>query len=129
MDKRENAPKRRREHSIQYKINILEEIKQSTTADVCRKYNINDSMVRRWKRNRAVIEASLGIRNIRCPGGGRKPVIEALEDMVFDYVAEKRSDNNYVTKKEIKDYALAIARMEEGDSFAASDGWLKSDLP
>jgi len=113
----------RKSYDMAYKRKILEEAETSSVNEVCRKYNLDERMVRRWKNDSDL--DSCEPKRCRSPGGGRKPTIELLEDQILDWIVERRSRALVVRRKDIQDFALVLAEDENLQTmFKASSRWL-----
>ena len=113
----------RKSYDIAYMKKILEEAETSSVNEVCRKYNLDERMVRRWKNDSDL--DSCEPKRCRSPGGGRKPTIELLEDQILDWIVERRSRALVVRRKDIQDFALVLAEDENLQTmFKASSRWL-----
>ena len=122
------SPKRRKSYSLAFKLKILKEVKENCNncALVARRNQVDESMIRRWKRETdKITSAALVSKKTQKIGCGRKPMDEELEDEVFTYVASQRAQNLEVSRKKIQDFArdTAVSKYKDHD-FVASTGWV-----
>ena len=68
----------------------------------------------------------------RLDGGGRRPLLDTLEERVYEWIESMRSRRLRVTRKMVKREALKIFSNEGGQDydsnpeFVASNGWLRN---
>ena len=77
---------KRRAYTIEYKVEAVKFAKIHTNRETRRKYKINESVVRKWKQQKAELqelcELSFASRKkLRFEGGGRKPSLSTIEDV------------------------------------------------
>lgn len=100
------------------KIIIFAEIHGNRSAE--REFGVSECNVRLWRKNREKL--------FQCAGSRRsfrysKPVYPEIEEVVVDYVADRRSRYLRVTRVGIREKALEIAKEKGIGNFRASDGW------
>lgn len=86
-------------------------------------WKIRERDCRKWWSDRIVIRCDFD-RSFRLSGGGRKPVLGALENELLDLITERRLRKEKVTRAWIADIAIAISITVGLKDFVASDGWL-----
>ena len=122
------AKKSRKCYTIEYKMKLLKEVKDSNISAVARKYKIDRTVISRWKLNSEKLEESLESSNhkhehknaFRVEGGGRKPLSIDMEEEIFTWIMYRRFNQWVVTWESIKAQALVIARSMNINEFNAS---------
>lgn len=84
------------------------------------------SMFRQWYKKRAELE-NCGSNRCRATGGGRKPKLGSLEEIIYDEVIELRLAKVKVTRAFIAERALQLAQ-ETGTDLKASDKFVDGFL-
>ena len=88
------AKKSRKCYTIEYKMKLLKEVKDSNISAVARKYKIDRTVISRWKLNSEKLEESLESSHhkhehknaFRVEGGGRKPLSIDMEEEIFIWI-------------------------------------------
>ena len=122
------AKKSRKCYSIEYKLRLLNEVKDSNISAVARKYKIDRTVISRWKLNSEKLEESLENSNhkhehknvFKIEGAGRRPLSVEMEDEIFTWIMYRRFNQWLVTWESIKAQALVIARSLNINEFNAS---------
>ena len=84
--------------------------------------NVAEPQIRQWvKKSNEIRSRPNGSRS---KGGGRKPLSTELEELLFEYIFQRRMAKERVTKKSIKNKALELARDLNITNFIASSGWM-----
>lgn len=112
----------RKSYTFAFKRQIIEEARSSSLSEVARKYHLDLRMVRRW------IKIEIENPNARrISGGGRKPFISDNEDMIFDWIIDRRIQSLAVSRKDIQEFALRLVEdnNELKSKFKASTSWLR----
>jgi hypothetical protein len=87
-------------------------------------WKISGAQIRYWWKKRDEIESASQLQE-RLKGGGKKPRLGELEDILFDQILFLRSNKEKVSRSWIQAAAKTMATSEIGYSeFAASDRWL-----
>ena len=124
-----NSKKNKRAFSLDYKLLVLEEAKLSNNRQIARNHGIDESVIRRWRKDEMKIrEACDRQRNnqskrLRLGGAGRKVQNKGLEESLFSWVIAQQSDQKEVTPKGLKEKAKELS---ENDQFCASNGWCQN---
>lgn len=135
---------KRRHFTIDCKLELVKKAKLSSNREVARLNSIDESVIRAWRKdeeklrktleNQKLIHISLASSSVkttgmnpkkfRVTGGGRKPANEQLEEILNQWIIQRRSDGKHVTRKNIQSRAKQIFDdMGTGNVFTASDGW------
>lgn len=124
---------KRKSYTQDYKKNIVEESRDAENLRVfCDSKLLPMRMVQKWREAYLDIcqQTEEGNGNKRKCGSGRKPLIPELEDMIFDWVFERRAASLVVRRSDVQDYALQMASQFDlsRDDFKASKHWLDNFL-
>ncbi|XP_043266524.1 jerky protein homolog-like [Venturia canescens] len=114
---------KRNRYTFEEKKKILEESKKSTSQEICAKYALNDSILRRWKSNQNVIENAAKSSNTKILKKINKS--NDLDAKLFTWLADCRRKGIPVSGPMLCQQALVInSRVGGSNSFKASHGWL-----
>ena len=105
-------------------------------ATLGRKYNIDRSVVSRWKKAKVQLEETQQASSLkhgnkslfRIEGGGQKPLSVDMEEEIFTWILYRRFNNWVVTWDSIKNQALIVALSMNLNDFKASQGWCQRFL-
>ena len=90
-------------------------------------WKLDGGVVSRWWRQREEILSAAPTQK-RLKGGGRKPSIDGLEDVLLDAIIAKRSSKENVTRTWIAEMALSLNAAQEEDerveNFCAYPHWI-----
>lgn len=124
-------------YTIQFKSDAIRYAENKGNHAAERKFNVDRKRIREWRDNKGKIEELLaktkGTKRKRCDGGGRKPFNEQLEEMVLEWVYDRRYKGLRVSRKLIMKKAKVMydemiknePTHDEENEFLASTGWLK----
>ena len=90
------------------------------------KFTVDRKQIREWRSNKSLLEEQLktsGTKRKTIPGGGRKPLDEALEEDLLEWVHNRRSTGLRVSRKIMHDEKCD--RSGAVSDFNASRGWLE----
>ena len=125
-------------YSMDYKLQIIEKAKETNNRSVARSEDLNESLVRQWRKNEQKIRQAVSQQNsddpliaikgskarFRLDGGGKKSMYTDLEEKVFQWVLECRKNGVKITRRLIRAKALEMSQIEQIDQkFSASEGW------
>ena len=125
-------------YSMDYKLQIIEKAKETNNRSVARSEDLNESLVRQWRKNEQKIRQAITQQNsydpsvaikaskarFRLEGGGKKSMYTDLEEKVFQWILECRKNNVKITRRLIRVKALEMSQMSQNDQkFSASEGW------
>ena len=134
----DNESKRRKLHSytLEFKLSAIGEVKKGKSKEAAaRKFGVAPKRIREWCKQedklKAMVSHSSQSQRKRLDGGGRRPLLDTLEERVYEWIESMRSRRLRVTRKMVKREALKIFSNEggQGDSkpeFVASNGWLRN---
>ena len=107
--------KRRKLHSytLEFKLNAIGEVKKSKSKEAtARKFGVAPKRIREWckqeEKLKAMASHSSQSQCKRLDGGGRRPLLDTLEERVFEWIESMRSRRLRVTRKMVKREALNI---------------------
>ncbi len=87
------------------------------------KFQFDPALFRKWYKQRAqILNAQPEMK--RVTGGGRKRILENVEQIIADEVEELRVMKLKVTRHMIRDRALMLAEENNIQNFNASEGWI-----
>ena len=124
-----NSKKNKRAFSLDYKLLVLEEAKLSNNRQIARNHGIDESVIRRWRKDEMKIREACDrqrtnpSKRLRLGGAGRKVQNKGLEESLFAWVIAQQSDQKEVTPKGLKEKAKELS---ENDQFCASNGWCQN---
>ena len=131
--------KRRKLHSytLEFKLNAISEVKKGKSKEAtARKFGVAPKRIREWYKQEEKLKAmashSSQSQRKRLDGGGRRPLLDTLEERVYEWIESMRSRRLRVTRKMVKREALKIFSNEGGQDydsnpeFVASNGWLRN---
>ena len=98
----------------------IAEAKTSSNAETAKKYGINESMVRKWRKSEDLLRAT-SLKNKRTLGGGRPTQDPEMEELLVEYITSLRDQRQQVSMKQIRLKALSLSNHPE---FKASNGWI-----
>ena len=126
--------KRVRAYSAAFKLDVLAYAQDNSNRAAARKFDVDERRVREWKKNKIEITALANRKNgktrKRLDGAGPKPLSTELEEIILNWIHNRRSQGLRVSRKLIKKKAQITYRgmngieIAEADEFKASDGWL-----
>ena len=93
-------------------------------------WSVDGGAVRRWWRLREKIRAAAP-HQARVAGGGRKPLSETLEELLYEEFVTKRTKKEKVTRSWLANMALVLYAgeaegREASPPFTASDHWVSN---
>lgn len=122
----------RKSYSIEYKKGIVEETQGKNLTAFCKERNLDLRMVRKWRSDYEKLSENVNEGNAkkRKCGSGRKPLFSELEDVICEWVAERRARGLIVRRADIQTFALKNALQFDifPEDFKASRHWLDGFL-
>ena len=110
----------RRKHSytVEFKLSVLAAAKGIGNRAAGRKFNVHESLIRRWKK---IPENLIPVkRRTERRGIARYP---QLDSVLFDYIAKRREKGFFVSNIRLKIKALSLAKKLNIPNFNASRSW------
>ncbi|XP_075187502.1 uncharacterized protein LOC142258791 [Anomaloglossus baeobatrachus] len=123
---------KRKSYSVEYKKRIVEDSQGKNLTAFCKEKMLNIRLVRKWRAdygNLSQQEDNGNAKKRKC-GSGRQPLFSELEDLICEWVIDRRAKTLVVNRAQIKEFALAMAPHFEiaPEEFKASQHWLDSFL-
>ena len=131
--------KRRKLHSytLEFKLNAIGEVKKGKSKEATAiKFGVAPKRIWDWckqeEKLKAMASHSSQSQCKRLDGGGCRPLLDTLEERVYEWIESMRSRRLRVTRKMVKREALKIFSNESGQDynsnpeFVASNGWLRN---
>ncbi|CAI9726391.1 Hypothetical predicted protein [Octopus vulgaris] len=102
---------RRKSYSIEYKEGMVEESLGKNLIAFCKEKKLDLRMVRKWRADYDKLSQQVEKGNAKkCECGlGRQPLFSELEDVICEWVADRRAKALVVHKTDIQAFALANA--------------------
>jgi len=119
---------KRRAYTVEFKIEAVKFAETHSNRETARKFQVDESMVRRWVQNKANLNAAYdqpgpSKKKLKL-GCGRKPCLSTIEDKLMEKIAHEREQQHHVSSKLITVWAKTMADENGLTEFAASRGWL-----
>ena len=119
---------KRRTYSVEFKIDVVKFAEKHSNRETGRKFQVDESMVRRWVQNKAKLNAAYekpGPSKKKSKlGCGRKPILSTIEDQLMEKVAHEREQQHHVSTKLVTVWAKNMAAEKGLTAFVGSRGWL-----
>lgn len=119
---------RRKSYSVEYKKQIVEECENANLSKFCEEKKLSPRLVRKWRASKEELDRRMeeGNAKKRKCGAGRRPLFLELEDVVLDWILNRRASCLVVRRAEIQAFALESApQLDISDEvFKASSHWL-----
>ena len=134
------------QHPIDFKLKVVNVAKKSSNREAARLHSVDESMVRRWRKNEEKLmktlekekvlqapksskEVTIKPKRFRASGAGRKVTDDGLEDILYQWILDRRDEFKHVSRKGIQEKALSLSKeIGNGKPFNASRGWCCSFL-
>ena len=132
----ENSSSKRRRHSLDFKLKVVSESRYGNFSDIARKYSIDRSLIRSWKKNEKKLSGILNsktkqftseinathnsVTKFRISGGGQKALDQGMENLLFEWIKLRRLYGFRISRSIIQKKAKELSKIED---FKASDGW------
>ena len=96
--------KRRKLHSYKFKLNAIGEVKKGKSKEAtARKFGVAPKRIREWckqeEKLKAMASHSSQSQRKRLDGGGHRPLLDTLEERVYELIENMRSRRLRVTRK------------------------------
>ncbi|KAM5140546.1 uncharacterized protein ACMZJ9_014416 [Mantella aurantiaca] len=125
-----NMSAKRKSYSVEYKKRIVENSQGKNLTVFCEQHKLDRRMVRKWRAEYDNLSNMMdeGHAKKRRRGSGRQPLLIELEDVICDWIVDRKAKALVVRRADIQAFALAMAphlSVELGsDNFKASERWL-----
>ena len=124
-----------RSYTISFKLEVVEFAENRSITAAAQEYNVDHRSVRDWKKKKNKLQElsrSVNIKKrIRLGSGGRKPLSEKMEEILLEWIIERRSKMLRESRKIIRKKAVIIygdfKRIDPDrfdEKFEATNGWL-----
>ena len=102
-------------YSAEYKLEAIKFVEEGNSIHrASRKFNVDRKRIREWQRTKADLEATDHKRK-RLEGGGRKPLDEEMEEVLLEWVHQRRSSGLRSFKNDCSQSAsYSRAKMQDG---------------
>lgn len=119
-----------RSYTMSFKQTVAKFAKDNSINSASLKFKVDRKRIREWMKNIDKISTKKSTRK-RLDGGGRKPIINEIEENLLMWIHERRSKMPYVSRKIIRIKAKAMFDENTGDpavkeSLTVSAGWIQS---
>ena len=104
---------------------MIEYAAKHTNREAGRKFNVGESSVRDWRKQKNKL-AVLPSKSLCLPGGGRRAHAPDIEETLTAWIEDQTSRHLRVTRTTIQKKALNLYGGDDG--FSASRGWLENFL-
>uniref|UniRef100_A0A8D0BFC3 HTH CENPB-type domain-containing protein n=1 Tax=Salvator merianae TaxID=96440 RepID=A0A8D0BFC3_SALMN len=119
-------------YSTEYKKGVAEDSQGKNLTAFCKEKMLDIRMARKWRAEYDNLSQQVykGNAKKRECGSGRQPLFPQLEDMICEWVADRRAKALVVRRADIQEFALAMAPQLEifPEEFKASQHWLDGFL-
>uniref|UniRef100_A0A803JQY6 HTH CENPB-type domain-containing protein n=1 Tax=Xenopus tropicalis TaxID=8364 RepID=A0A803JQY6_XENTR len=124
---------KRKSYSVEYKRRIVEDSWGQNLHTFCKKKKmLNMRLVRKWRAEygKLIEQVEKGNAKQRKYGSGRQPIFSELEDLICEWVVDRRAKALVVNRAQIQEFALAMAPHFDiaHEDFKASQHWLDNFL-
>ncbi|XP_046598070.1 jerky protein homolog-like isoform X1 [Neodiprion lecontei] len=115
--------KKRKRFSFEEKKNILEAMTRYSAVVICKKYELSDRTLRKWKSEKEKIIQEA--KKTNCKKLKKKSNVTEMDDAMFQWLVEVQDKGIPISGPMIRRQALiAKAHHPKNDQFRASEGWL-----
>ncbi|XP_070593544.1 uncharacterized protein [Erythrolamprus reginae] len=123
---------KRKSYSVEFKKGIVEDSLNKNLTTFCKDRKLDLRMVRKWRAEYYNLSQQVDEGNAkkrRC-GSGRHPLFPELEDIICEWIADRRANGLVVHRAGIQTFAVAMALQLEipPGEFKASNRWLDGFL-
>ncbi|XP_053463293.1 uncharacterized protein LOC128597167 [Nycticebus coucang] len=123
---------KRKSYSVEYKKGIVEDSWGQNLTAFCKEKMLSIRLVRKWRAEygNLIEQVDKGNAKKRKCGSGRQPLFSELEDLVCEWVVDRRAKALVVNRARIQEFALAMAPQFDiaPEDFKASQHWLDNFL-
>nr|KAF6391794.1 DnaJ heat shock protein family (Hsp40) member C17 [Pipistrellus kuhlii] len=123
---------KRKSYSVEYKKGIVEDSWGQNLTAFCKEKMLSIRLVRKWRAEygNLIEQVDKGnAKKCKC-GSGRQPLFSELEDLICEWVVDRRAKALVVNRAQIQEFALAMAPQFDiaPEDFKASQHWLDNFL-
>ncbi|KHJ41118.1 centromere binding protein B, DNA binding protein [Trichuris suis] len=125
-------PAKRKSYGVEYEKAIVQDSRDKNLAALCKEKKLDLRMVRKWRAQYDKLCEKMGegsAKKRKC-GSGRQPLFPELEDIICEWIADRRAQAFIVRRSDVQAFALETASHLEisTEKFKASQHWLDSFL-
>lgn len=121
--KDEREIKERKRFTFEEKRKILEDARHMTTNEICRKYDIGERSLRKWKANKSQIEDASEDDYLK--NAKKMNLCSELDDELYTWMQFAQAKGTVVTGTILRQQALIMnTRIGAIKDFKASNGWI-----
>ncbi|XP_077971911.1 uncharacterized protein LOC120338865 [Styela clava] len=110
----------RKSYTLEYKIEVITYAKKHGNRAAERKFNIDESMARLWRKKEDLFRASDKSRRSFRGSPGRYPI---LEEKVAEWTLSQKALRGTITGKEVKEKAVQISKELGIEDFRGTTNW------
>ena len=122
-------------YTLKYKLEAIAYAENNNISSASKKFNVDRKRIREWKDKKedllSLKNKDYGAKRKRLEGTGRKPLDQQMEEVLIEWIYDRREKGLRVSRKLIMKKALYIynEKLKENDcdggtTFAARTGWL-----
>ncbi|XP_041959944.1 uncharacterized protein LOC121718798 isoform X2 [Alosa sapidissima] len=121
---------KRKKYDLAFKLTVVKFAEQNSGEAAGRHFSVHPTKVNKWRKIKTELErlSEEDCKRARLRGGGRKKASEELELAVSEWIHSMHAKHLRVTHKMIrtkaKELYATVSDCMDGESFAASAGWL-----
>ena len=123
-------------YTLKYKLEAIAYAENNNISSASKKFNVDRKCIREWKGKREELislkNKDHGAKRKRLEGAGRKSLDQQMEEVLIEWIYDRREKGLRVSRKLIMKKALYIynEKLKENDcdggtTFVASTGWLQ----
>ncbi|XP_076137520.1 uncharacterized protein LOC143120928 isoform X1 [Alosa pseudoharengus] len=121
---------KRKKYDLAFKLTVVKFAEQNSGEAAGRHFSVHPTKVNKWRKIKTELErlSEEDCKRARLRGGGRKKASEELEVILSEWIHSMHAKHLRVTHKMIrtkaKELYATVSDCMDGESFAASAGWL-----
>lgn len=133
-DKVSHKGRKIQKYSLEFKKDVIAYAEKSGNRPASKQFSVDERRIREWRAKMIDIEGLLatkkGKSRSRLSGGGRKPLSSKLEEVVLEWIKNRRACGLSVScklimkKAEVTYHEMMENNLVNNDSFKASRGWV-----
>jgi len=119
-------------YTLKFKLEAIAYAELNSINSASKKFNVERKRIREWSKCKESLQSlkkkDQGSKRKRLDGGGRKPLDQQMEEVLVEWIYDRRDKGLRVSRKLIMKKALFVYNekaKENGKTFVASTGWLQ----